>query len=178
MGYRTAWIARQGTTTEQLLALSERRPTGERHEFADVGWYLLEMPAATPPWVLLLADGTNNFTAISAHDAQGLSADGQEMLYFVCSDTVMVTELRCYRDGREIWAIKYDGQVKNKRLVISGEPPEVVQQTLAKLRSLQEEDEHEDDVYELTIAVGAALTGYRHDCDIDSEDPTPFQVLG
>src|SRR5262245_25983438 len=109
MGFRISWIARAGTSADELLRASGRNLTGERHEFPDVGWYLLELPkGAQSPWVLLIADGTDNFAELNTSIAKSLSEGGNETLYFWCSDTVMATELTCFRDGAEAWSVQYD----------------------------------------------------------------------
>jgi hypothetical protein len=100
MGYRVSWIARSGTSTHELLAVSDRSVTQERHEFPDVGWYLLELPnTVDTPWVLLIADGSDNYAELDPSHARELSNGGNETLYFWCSDTVMATELMCFKNG-------------------------------------------------------------------------------
>jgi hypothetical protein len=100
MGFRVSWIARSGTSTKELLHASGRYRTGERHDAPDVGFYLLELPERVrDPWVILIADGTDNFAELDDFVAQSLSENGHKTLYFWCSDTVMASELMCFEDG-------------------------------------------------------------------------------
>ena len=109
MGYRVSWIARAGTSTKELIDASQRTLTGERHDFPDVGFYLLELPKTVErPWVLLIGDGSENYGSLESPLAQRLSEEGNEVLYFWCSDTAMCSELIGFRDGAECWAIRYN----------------------------------------------------------------------
>jgi hypothetical protein len=179
MGYRIAWIARAGSSTAELLALSQRYRTGERRDFPDVGWYLLELPTrpGQTPWVLLIADGSDNYSGLDPSQAQLLSADGNQTLYYWCSDTIMVTDLFCFQNNAVAWSIQYDCGAKSKRPALTGNVPDAVHEILKDLRSKQDADDGADYIYELTADVGRSLVGFRHDVDLQIDDPEPFQVL-
>jgi hypothetical protein len=178
MGYRVSWIARRGTSTQELLDLSGRTVTGERHEFPDVGWYLLEPPTAASPWVVLIADGSDNFGDLQPAQAQALSTEGNDTLFFWCSDTVMATELIGFKNGSLAWSVRYHCADQSGPK-LAGAVPAVAHEILARLRSEQEADEEggADYVYDLTAELGRALTGFRHDTDLPRDDPEPFQLL-
>jgi hypothetical protein len=109
--------------------------------------------------------------------ARSLSQSGSETLYFVCSDTVMVTYLKCFRDGAIVWSIEYDCEDEAKRPAIAGDVPAIVNEVLKGLWSQQEKDADVDYIYDLTAEVGRRLVGFRHDADLEIDDPEPFQVL-
>lgn len=173
MGFRVSWIARSGTSTRELLELSGRTVSTERHEFPDVGWYLLELPA----WVVLIADGTENYSGLNGGHAQALSKGNCETIFFWCSDTVMATDLACFRDGAEVWSIQYDCGDQLKRPAMNGDVPKIAHEILADLRMKQVADDGADYVYDLTAELGRRLVGFRHDTDLEGYDPEPFQVL-
>jgi len=178
MGYRVSWIALRGTSTAELLSLSQRRPTGERHEFPDVGFYLLELPARRGgPWTVLIADGSDNFMELDASQAETLSQGGNETLYFCCSDTVMTTELMGFKNGSLAWSILYDCADEGKRPALQGDVPAIAHKLLTELRDKQQADEGADYIYDLTAELGRELVGFRHDADAETDDPEPFQVL-
>lgn len=178
MGFRVSWIARSGTSTAELLNASRRKLTGERHDFADVGWYLLELPdAVASPWVLLIADGSENFSDLDKLRAKALSKDGSEVLYFWCSDTVMATDLVCFKGGEEAWSVEYDCEDKTKRPALNGNPPKQAHDLLERLREQQQADDGADYIYDLTAELGRLLVGFRHDTDPKTDDLEPFQVL-
>lgn len=178
MGYRVSWIARAGTSTAELLKVSRRKLTGERHEFPDVGFYLLELPGAdSNPWVVLIADGSDNFAELDATLAQSLSVGGHETLFFWCSDTVMATEMMCFKNGANAWSIQYDCEDETQRPKLTGDVPPIVHEILKNLRAQQEGNDGVDYIYDLTAVVGRSLVGFRHDADAATDDPEPFQVL-
>lgn len=179
MGFRVSWVARSGASTGELLCVAGRGLTGERHEFPDVGWYLLELPGGDrPPWVLLIADGTENYLELGTGHAQALSTGGNETLYFTCSDTVMATELFCFKDGKENWSVRYDCADKAKQPAMSGDVPEIASEILRDLQIKQQADGGADYIYDVTAEVGRRLVGFRHDLEPETDDPAPFQVLG
>jgi len=151
--------------------------SGERHEFPDVGWYLLELPSDESPWVLLIADGSENFADLSASHAQSLSKGGNQTLYFCCSDTVMVTELLFFKDGAEVWSIQYDCGDKTKQPAINGDAPQITHEILKELRTKQQTDDGADYIYDITAELGRSIVGFRHDADVEIDDPEPFQLL-
>ena len=178
MGFRVSWIARAGTSTTELLEVSRRSLTGERHEFPDVGWYLLELThGRDASWVLLIADGSENYADLDASLAQDLSNGGNEVLFFWCSDTVMATELECFKGGAMAWAIRYDCEDSSKRPEMQGKVPAVAHEILAELRAEQQADTEGGCDYDITAELGRRLTGFRHDRDLETDDEQPFQVL-
>lgn len=179
MGFRVSWIARSGTSTQELLNLLGRRPTGERHDYPDSGHSLLELPSAESPRVLLIAVGTEYYMDLTASHAEMLSRGGHECLYFWCSETVMITWLTCFRDGKEAWSVTYNCEDEKMPLVIKGDVPKVAHEIVEELRA-QEEDADSDSGYlfEVTGDLGLSIVGFRHDQDLETDDPTPFQVLG
>lgn len=178
MGYRVSWIARAGTSTEELLTFSKRERTGERHDFCDVGWYLLELPNGVPsPWSVLIADGSENYCEINSSDARKLSEGENETLYFSCSDTVMATVFECFKNGSKDWSIQYSCENKDPQPELTGNVPTVTHELLADLRKQQLASEGADYIYDLTAELGRKLLGFRHDMDLETDDPEPFQVL-
>lgn len=178
MGFRVSWIARSGTSTDELLSVSHRNLTQERHDFPDVGWYLLELPSTVQsPWALLIAEGSENFADLDASHAQSLSTGGVETLQFWCSDSVMATELVCFKDGAEAWSIQYDCGDKTKQPAMNGNEPQIAHEILEGLRTKQQADDGADYIYDLTAELGRSLVGFRHDTDLEIDDPEPFQLL-
>ena len=178
MGFRVSWIARRGASTGELIDTSGRALTGERHDFPDVGFYLLELPdAADAPWVVLIADGSENFDKLDENHARALSDGGNETLFFWCSDTVMATELICFKDGTMRWAIRYSCEEEDMQPLIEGEVTEVAHEILARLRESGKADGGADYIYELTMDLGLQLVGFRHDMGTRTGETDPFQVL-
>jgi hypothetical protein len=178
MGFRVSWIAQAGVATDQLLAISKRAVTGERHDFPDTGWYLLGLPnPEAQSWVVLIADGSDHFADLEKSDAQELSKRGASTIYFWCSDTVMATEIVRFDNGNEVWSIQYDCDDTAKQPAMNGDVPAVANEILARLTEQQQADTGADYIYDLTAELGRLLVGFRHDMDVQTDDPEPFQVL-
>jgi hypothetical protein len=56
--------------------------------------------------------------------------------------------------------------------------PLVAHEILKKLQAEQEADDGADCLYDITADLGQSLVGFRHDIELELEDPQPFQVLG
>ncbi len=177
MGFRVSWIAVQGISADELLRGAGRERTKKRDAIPDVGWYLLELPAETSAWTFLIADGRDNYRDLERAYAKSLSENNRETLFFRCNETLMSSDFRCYRNGEEAWSVIYKSSDETKQPLIGGEPPDVVHERLARLKSLQTQDAGADYLYDLTAEIGLQLTGFRHDIDPKTDDKVPFQVL-
>lgn len=175
MGFRVSWLAHAAISPNLLLQLIDSEPKGERHDFPDVGWYLLEMP--DPAWTILIADGTDNFAKLNERIAQGFSCGGNETLFFWCSDTTMTSQLMCFRNGTKAWSIDFDCEDTTQALRLSGDLPDVVRETLSEMKGLESDEEDGAEGYDLPADVGRKLTGFRHDMDVDHDEDEPFQLL-
>lgn len=176
MGYRVSWIARLGTSATELLEASRRLPTGERHDFPDIGWYLFQPSSpAAGPCVILIAMGTGNYDQLNCELAQSLSRNGHETCYFWCSDTCMSTVLICFKNGVEAWSIYYNCDGSSKRPAIVGQVPQVTYELLNELERQQAAADGCDYLYELTANVGRELFGFRHDDASASGNDDPFE---
>lgn len=175
MGFRSSWIARRGTSTTELLTQTGFAPTGERWEYSDVGVQLVVIPEGERgPWSILVASGTQHFTEIRDEDARAVSRSS-EALFFWCSDTTMATELSCWRDGRPAWRIAYSCEIGEPQQ--DGDVPPEAEAILERLRAAQAKRDGADHLYELTAEVGRSLTGFRHDQDVVTGEPSPYRVL-
>ena len=175
MGFRVSWIAHSAISPNVLLQTLGSERTGERDEFPDVGWYLLEMP--DPAWTILIADGSANFAKLDESIAQSFSKEGNETLFFWCSDTMMTSQLMQFRDGKKVWSIDFDCEARGQELRLSGDLPKIVQAAHANMTEMESDDEEGAEGYELPADMGKELTGFRHDMDVDTDDDEPFQVI-
>lgn len=187
MGYSLSWIARAGTSTEELLGISDRSPTGERlYDLRENGFYLVEIP--TPdPWIILLALGGEFLDNLDPEQARLLSEDGGKTLFFYCVDAVMSTELTCFENGARVWSVTYRGEDESSRPTMVGEVPSVCQEILEELETEQRTRSSDevlkqrrieiDFIYDLPAELGLRLVGFRHDAPHQTAGLGPFQVL-
>jgi len=162
-------------------------PAGEREEFLDIGWYLLDLSAQAPnAWTLLLAHGSESFAELADDHAEALSAGGHDTLYFWCSDTVMCSAISAYHNGACRWSVEYDCE-EDGGPKIHGDPPQLVHTLDRKVRDDQRvEDAKEaaeptsfgaaDVLYGLTAKIGEALTSFNHS-PWPQPDEDPFEGM-
>ena len=174
MGYKVSWLARSGDSGKELISASRRKPTGELVPTPSNGYQLIELTDTS--WVVLLTDGAEYLEDLDAEMAQSLSEGGCEILRFWCSDTIMATQLECYREGVRVWSIGYDCE-ETEALVIEGEVPPITHDLLKTLVAKQRADPEVDFVYELTAKLGSELTGFRHDQSLGKGSPPAFRAL-
>ena len=93
------------------------------------------LKVSVTPRVILIADGTDDFADLDAELARSISQYGDQTLYFWCSDTVMATELTCFRIAKSIWSNQYDCEDKNKQPMIEGAAPRIAHEILAAPRT-------------------------------------------
>ena len=171
MGFCISWIARRGSSIDELLRMSGRSVTGECHEFLDIGWYLLELShGRETPWVLLIADGAENYADLSTTHAATISNSGCETVYFQCSDIVMASELGWFKDGVEAWSIRYDCADSSMQPAVNGEVPSVANNLLEDFRKKQPLDDSTDYLYEIAGELGHHFVGFRHDIDVKARE--------
>ena len=89
----------------------------------------------------------------------------------------MVTELLCFKDGTEAWSIRYECADKTKQPAMNGDVPKIAHEVLRDLRTKQQAGDGADYIHGLTAELGRSLVGFRHDADLEIDDPEPFQVL-
>lgn len=180
MGYRISWIARRSADPGELLDALELAATGECDEFLDTGWYLLE---PRDDWRIVIADGSDYYGELEPEDAEELSKNARETVFFTCSDTVMHSDVIAYRDGKRLWSIAYRCDDAERPSIEGDAPAFVLELERAVRRAQQVEDETEnpaDILYSLPARVGAAMTGFDHDpWPQPEEDPFEgmFQIL-
>lgn len=174
MGYSVTWIASSGGSAEALISASQRQRTGERIRNPSDGYYLLEL--AGTPWVILIAYGTEYLENLDSELARSLSDGGGETLRFCCCDSVMATQLECFKSGSMVWSVDYDCE-DEEAPVITGDAPPMTRDLLKDLVTQQEAEPTVDFVYELTAELGSELIGFRHDQSPPEGRTAAFQVL-
>ncbi|MFT3712515.1 MAG: hypothetical protein QM817_33120 [Archangium sp.] len=160
MGFRVGWVATRNTNLEEVVELLglqvERAMTAD--DF-DVGIRALR----SKEWLVVSGDGSDYQDVVTASHAEKLSKGGEAM-HFWCSDTSMGATFCCYRDGKEVWSIEYDGSEGPGEPATTGILPPAWNEILAQCRKNQDADGREvDHMYDAAPTLGQALTGFRHD---------------
>ncbi len=178
MGYAISWIAVHGKPADAVLDALDLVRTGDRDDVPDAP---LAMAALRGGWTLVQAEGFDA-PLVAARRLAPLSA-GATVLACVIEEHVMVSELTGYVDGVEVWHVAHDAQLAPDHLLARGALPEAFAAIEARLRAEQAEADAEgggvDLVFDIPVALGHALCGYRHDGEPDTDDDgaPPFETL-
>ena len=176
MGYRARWLAVKNVELPAALRTVGLRQESEEHgEVDDPGHYALKLPDA---WLVVIGDGWDAMETVQPAHAFALSI-GTEALHFYCDDTPMCASLRMYRDGMELWSLEHDCSNGPGAPVVSGAPPAIVAEVIARLRKKQDEsgDSDVDHLYDAAPEIALALVGFRHDQTLSEGKRSPVFVL-
>ncbi|CAN7513523.1 hypothetical protein LJR164_003547 [Phenylobacterium sp. LjRoot164] len=159
-----SWIGLKGLERAQaleLLGMTEEPPSRRR-------------PTA---WIGELPSG---WTILQSQDSRFASEERLSSLSTTCavigcqfSETVMCATTTFYRDGQVAWRVDYDCEKGAPE--VTGVPPSEYQAIHDRLTAEQAvEDASDDDlkadlIFDVPIDLAKAVTGYRHDEDVDAE---------
>ena len=176
MGYRARWLAVKNADPAQVLrTIGLVQDSASSEAIYDPGHYALAMPGG---WFVVIGDGADFMDTVEEEHARALSI-GTESLHFSCDDTSMGALLKVFREGKEVWAVEYDGSNGPGTPVVTGTPPAVVGETIAKCRAAQHASGRKDvdHVYDAAAELGQVLTGFRHDQTLGDGEHLPILVL-
>lgn len=176
MGYRCRWLAVKNVELSAALeAVGLRQESASNEAVYDPGLYAVALPGG---WLVVIGDGWDFMDMVHEADARGLSK-GTESLHFYCDDTSMGASLVAYRDGTRVWTLEHDGSKGRGTSVVSGTPPPIAGEIVARLQERQREsgDKDVDYVYDAAPEIGLALTGFRHDQTLGNGGILPILVL-
>ncbi|MFO0596274.1 MAG: hypothetical protein U0228_13245 [Myxococcaceae bacterium] len=169
MGFRCHWVATKNRDLGRALRVTGLTNLGQRQELVDPGLRAHQLEQ----WLVIVGDGWDFKDLIAIDHALELSR-GSEALYFACDDSYMGSELHCFVDGHERWAVEYDGSNGPSTPTTSGACPKLVDETIAA--KLAQAKPGVDFVYDAPGDLGLALTGYRHDQLVDDELVKSFEL--
>lgn len=173
MGYALSWAALKNGTLEAICSACNLRPTGETEKFPKSRVVATEIPTG---WQLVLY----NRREIDDQILAKLSAAGEVVSCFV-EDHVMFSSASGWNRGNQVWKVFHDGERGRYHSDIVGAPPAVLADVQKRLTEKQEEAGGEkadvDYIYDIPAELAKALTGFRHDEDVQSITGDPYQVL-
>jgi hypothetical protein len=177
MGYRCRWLATCGRERVEVLRRLGYQVTEEIiEEVFDTGLYALEIE----DWLIVIGDGFDYMNDVKRQHAKKLSDEG-DVLYLYTDDSAMAFEIAKFREGKELWAIAYDGSDGVTAPAIEGEMPFDIRVLLARLEGEQAKSggpkSGVDHIYDLAPTYGKQLVGFRHDESLGSGEHVPIWKL-
>lgn len=173
MGYSLSWAALKNGTLETICAACNLRPTGVQEEIPESKIVAAEISRG---WHVVLY----NRCEVDDHVLANLSAGGEVVSCFV-EDHVMFSSASGWNRGNQAWKVFHDSEKGRYHLEIVGAPPSVLADVKKRLTEKQEEAGGEkadvDYIYDIPAELAKALTGFRHDEDIQGPIEGAYRVL-
>ena len=161
MSFDCSWIAVRGMDRDTLCGRLGLEAAGEVDNEFGADYVLND-----------LADG---WSVVLIHDrhfeiepALAAASEGAEILGCEMSEITMVSSLRCYRDGAQLWAVVHDPDEDLDGVSVKGEPPPAFAAILRRRQEQQADVGHDnvDYIFDVPIDLSVSLCGFRADrCD-------------
>ncbi|OYU69292.1 MAG: hypothetical protein CFE28_04305 [Alphaproteobacteria bacterium PA2] len=164
MGVSASWIALQGQYREAVLETLGLTEIGDSSDCLTGDYACAELPNG---WFVIVAnDRTFVLSQALKSVSAGRSAIGGEM-----SETVMVSQLHGYEDGRPSWSVVHDPDVDLEGVEVEGLPPDPFSELQAQLtKQVQAEGTDEVDwMFDLALDLSVAICGFRPDGESRAE---------
>jgi hypothetical protein len=172
MGFSISWIGVKGRSKQDVLAELDLIDTGTPDPGNRAKFSCAELPGS---WLIVYA---RDCDYASPKRIEALARGGFAM-GCVIEDHVMYSSLRAFEGGSESWSVIHDAQKGLYDLTVQGAVPAQLNDIRERLTREQEEDSEEpavDFIFDIPVALGAALCGYRYDGEEGSLTPQ-FTVL-
>jgi hypothetical protein len=160
MGFSISWIALQGKSKADILALASFVDTGTPDEENETPVSISSLPMG---WTVLFF---NDYDAMSPAILTAWS-HGCRAVACQVEEHVMASNAAFYEDGRHVWTVSHQSDQGMYDLTVDGSPPESFEETKKRLLKEQEENGGEaadvDYVFDVPLELAAALCGYEHD---------------
>jgi hypothetical protein len=173
MGWSLSWAALKGGNLQTACAALGLRVTGKREETAESKIVGAQLPTG---WYVIQFDRSE----MEDRELARLSRSGEVVCCFV-EDHVMVSWASGWREGKKVWSVVHDCEKGQFHLDIKGEAPSelknIAEQLIAKQQAAGGEKADVDYVYDVPAELAKALTGYRHDQNIQGLTGDVFEIL-
>jgi hypothetical protein len=160
MGYSISWIALQGKSKEDILALASLVDTGTSDEANEAPMSVASLPMG---WTVLFF---NDYDAMTPARLAAWSS-GCRAVACQVEEHVMASNAVFYEDGRHLWTVSHQSDQGLYDLQVQGRPPEPFEEI--KTRLLKEQDDNGgeaadvDYVFDVPLELATALCSYQHD---------------
>lgn len=178
MGYAISWIAIRGQSPGKVQALFDLEPTGDMESVPDSDVVGATLPSG---WYLIFDNARTFEFSPELFDARMTA--GAEAVVCMVEEHIMLSSAAAYKDGKQIWSTKHDAQEGIEHLEYSGELPvefaSIREKCLEMQRIENADSSAADHIFDIPVALAAAITGFRYDQDIPgtAEDDEPFERL-
>jgi hypothetical protein len=170
MGYSLSWVAVKGDA-EAVYAAFNLQATGRREEVPESEFSAVQLPNGRTLVIF-------NQKELEAEQLAAVSRIG-EVVYCFVEEHVMVTDASLWRDRKQVWRVKHDGQEGVNHLSVDGDVhgafPAIRDKYFADQAA--ETEKNIDLIFDIPVELARELAGFRHDEIFLSADKEPFEVL-
>ena len=180
MGFSISWLAVRGVTSAQILPLVGARGTGQFEDIPESPLLGADLPDG---WYLLFA---NRFDFLETAPLGALSAD-TTLVGCAVEEHVMTSYATGWYAGRRRWLVVHEAERSIRHLHVEGDPPPEFVAIRARQTARQDaapparerERGHVgvDYVFDVPVELARALTGFRHDRDVQGPGFKGFERL-
>jgi hypothetical protein len=175
MGYSLGWLAVRGSASDSLLRVLGMRGTGTREELPEAEMVGAALPAG---WYVVIVQGGEHL--LDDKLMQQVSLDCEAVACFL-EEHVMYCAATAWSSGHQLWWVGHDSDKGITHLQVKGTPPasfpDIRADLEAKQRTAGGADAGVDYICDIPLEVAKAVTGFRHDQDVEGTDGAPFEVL-
>ena len=172
MGFRVQLISVTGKDATEIHHDLGVTPTGERenHMYSPIVGTSLPNGA----YLLYIKDRDMITEIIECKDVFRKISKGASFVGCYVCEMTMCSYVDGWANGVKIWSVF--AQQGNTQLETKGSLPNEFQDIRNKHfeKSVGRDD---DDVFDIPVKLFVALGGIRYDCDIESDEPEPWEVL-
>jgi hypothetical protein len=156
MGINLSWISVRGTDRAELLDRLGFEAAGDTSDELGADYTCAELPGG---WVVVAS------TDYHFDIAKTLAAISSEDLALGCeqNETVMFSQVRGFRSGRQVWSVTRDPDTDFDSVVVDGEPPPEAAGIVQRREAQQaaDEDASVDYLFEAPLDLARSICGYR-----------------
>jgi hypothetical protein len=172
MGFSLCWAAVRGKKRALVLAELFLHATGDREDLPESPLVGAELPGG---WYLVLSNRDSRFARPSTLE---LLSSRCEVVACQVDESSSSSEASGWSDGTQLWSIVHLFEKTIWHVETRGEPPEPFVAIRDRLRVEQQaaggNDADVDFLFDVPVELAQALTGFRHDLDLDGVD---FETL-
>lgn len=175
MAWRVSWLAVKGREQADVFSALGLEETGEM-----VGDSLRPFATCQTPtgWLLILS---NKFDYV-VPSRLALVSKNAEAIGVHADDDYLLSEIRVFRDGVEVWMLGHDGEKDVGKTTTAGTPPDWLPEIIARLQAETDADDDPefkvDFVYDAPFEAAMRICGFRHDegCEGMEDYPDMFEL--
>src|SRR3954463_14226331 len=161
MGFSLGWLATRNIDPQILYEALQLRPTGIRNPALSSAAMAGALPSG---WDLLLMNRTERLVTVAflADVAKG----GEAVGCFV-EEHVMYSAAVGWRAGAKVWSVVHDSEKGTMHLDVAGDVPgpfaAIRMRCEAAQRSEDAREPEVDHLFDISVDLADAVTGFRHD---------------